>query len=113
MAQQVLANLQLHPKDGFKRVSKKLLFRILLHHLLIKSFWQTKSPHRNRVQASCIKSSKHLRKKTLIHLDEHNGSTVYKLMLGVFNSKRDASYFRNDLRKDNLDGLIKDLSLMG
>ncbi len=52
-------------------------------------------------------------KKTLIHIDTHNGSTVYKLMLGVFKSRRDASYFRNDLRKDNTDGLIKDLRVMG
>lgn len=51
-------------------------------------------------------------KKTLIHIDEHNGSVVYKLLLGTFKSKRDAAYFRNDLRKDNVDGLIKNLSLM-
>jgi thioredoxin-related protein len=52
-------------------------------------------------------------KKTLIHIDTHNGSTVYKLLLGVFESRSDASFFRNDLRKDNTDGLIKDLSVMG
>jgi len=52
-------------------------------------------------------------KKTLIHIDTHNGSTVYKLLLGVFESRSDASFFRNDLRKDNTDGLIKDLSIMG
>ncbi|WMX15174.1 MULTISPECIES: thioredoxin domain-containing protein [unclassified Aureispira] len=51
-------------------------------------------------------------KKTLIHIDEYNGSIVYKLVLGAFNSKRDAAYFRNDLRRDNIDGLVKDLSLM-
>jgi thioredoxin-related protein len=52
-------------------------------------------------------------KKTLIHIDEHNGSTVYKLILGVFEHKRTASNFRNDLRRDNTDGLIKDLRVMG
>jgi len=51
-------------------------------------------------------------KKTLIHIDKYNGSVVYKLILGAFNSKREAAYFRNDLRRDNVDGLIKDLSLM-
>lgn len=51
-------------------------------------------------------------KKTLIHIDKYNGSVVYKLVLGAFKSKRDAAYFRNDLRRDNVDGLVKDLSLM-
>lgn len=51
-------------------------------------------------------------KKTLVHIDEYNGSVVYKLVLGAFSSKREAAYFRNDLRRDNVDGLIKDLSLM-
>jgi len=48
-------------------------------------------------------------KKTVIHIDEHSGSTVYKLILGVFDSRREAAFFRNDLRRDNTDGLIKDL----
>lgn len=51
-------------------------------------------------------------KKTLIHIDEHNGSVVYKLLLGAFKAKREAAYFRNDLRRDNIDGLVKDLSVM-
>lgn len=51
-------------------------------------------------------------KKTIIHIDEHNGSVVYKLLLGVFTTKIDASHFRYDLRKDNTDGLIKDLRTM-
>lgn len=61
-------------------------------------------------QASTFK--RRYSKKTLIHIDKYNGSVVYKLVLGTFNSKRDAAYFRNDLRRDNIDGLIKDLSLM-
>jgi thioredoxin-related protein len=51
-------------------------------------------------------------KKTVIHIDEYNGSTVYKLLLGVFDSRREAAFFRNDLRRDNTDGLIKDLRRM-
>lgn len=51
-------------------------------------------------------------KKTIIHIDQHNGSTVYKLLIGTFEDKRAASAFRQDLRKDNIDGLIKDLKLM-
>jgi thioredoxin 1 len=61
-------------------------------------------------QASTFK--RRYTKKTLIHIDEHNGSVVYKLILGAFKSKREAASFRNDLRRDNVDGLIKDLSLM-
>jgi len=61
-------------------------------------------------QASTMKRK--YSKKTLIHIDKYNGSVVYKLVLGAFNSKRDAAYFRNDLRRDNVDGLVKDLSLM-
>jgi thioredoxin-related protein len=61
-------------------------------------------------QASTLK--RRYSKKTLVHIDEYNGSVVYKLVLGAFSSKRDAAYFRNDLRRDNVDGLIKDLSLM-
>ena len=52
-------------------------------------------------------------KKTLIHLDDHNGSIVYKLLIGVFENKQQASSFRTDLRKDKLDGMIKDLSILG
>ena len=61
-------------------------------------------------QASVFK--RRYSKKTLIHIDKYNGSVVYKLILGTFNSKREAAYFRNDLRRDNVDGLIKNLSLM-
>lgn len=61
-------------------------------------------------QASVMKRK--YSQKTLIHIDKYNGSIVYKLVLGAFNSKRDAAYFRNDLRRDNVDGLVKNLSLM-
>lgn len=61
-------------------------------------------------QASKFKSK--YTKRTLIHIDQYNGSVVYKLLLGTFNSRREASYFRNSLRNDNVDGLLKDLSLL-
>jgi len=61
-------------------------------------------------QASVFK--RRYSKKTLIHIDKYNGSVVYKLILGTFTSKREAASFRNDLRRDNVEGLIKDLSLM-
>lgn len=61
------------------------------------------------VLESASKFKRKYSKKTLIHIDEHNGSTVYKLLLGVFDSRREASFFRNDLRRDNTDGLVKDL----
>lgn len=64
------------------------------------------------VFAQASKFKRKFSKKTLIHVDEHNGSVVYKLLLGTFKSKRDAAYFRNDLRRENIDGLIKDLSSM-
>lgn len=51
-------------------------------------------------------------KKTMVHVAKYKGDVVYKLLVGSFSSKREASYFRNDLRKDNIDGLLKDLSLM-
>lgn len=51
-------------------------------------------------------------KKTIMHVDEHKGVVVYKLLLGTFSNKREATYFRNDLRRDNTVGLIKDLALM-
>jgi len=51
-------------------------------------------------------------RKTIMHVDEHKGVVVYKLLLGTFTNKREATYFRNDLRRDNTVGLIKDLALM-
>ncbi len=64
------------------------------------------------VLAEASKLKRKYTKKTLIHIDKHNGSVVYKLVLGTFNSKREAAYFRNDLRRDNVDGLVKNLSFM-
>lgn len=64
------------------------------------------------VFAQASKFKRKYTKKTLIHIDEHNGSVVYKLLIGTFKSRRDAAYFRNDLRRENVDGLIKDLSIL-
>ena len=63
-------------------------------------------------QAALFKK-KYSKQKTIVHIDTHNGSTVYKLILGTFKDKRIASNFRNMLRKDKVDGLIKDLSYLG
>lgn len=51
--------------------------------------------------------------KTIIHIDEVEGKVVYKLMLGSFESRRDAMLFRRTLREKNKDGLVKDMSMMG
>ncbi len=61
-------------------------------------------------QASNLK--KKYNKKTMVHVAKYKGDVVYKLLIGAFNNKREAAYFRNDLRRDNIDGLLKDLSLM-
>lgn len=61
-------------------------------------------------QASYLKSK--YSKKTMVHVAKYKGDVVYRLLMGEFNSRREAAYFRNDLRKDNIDGLLKDLSLM-
>ncbi len=61
-------------------------------------------------QASQLKSK--YSKKTMVHVARYKGDVVYKLLVGAFDNKREASYFRNDLRKDNIDGLLKDLSFM-
>ena len=50
--------------------------------------------------------------KTIIHIDEVDGKVVYKLMLGSFDSRRDAMLFRRTLREKNRDGLVKDMSMM-
>lgn len=51
-------------------------------------------------------------KKTLIHVDEIGGKLVYKLLLGTFNSRRDASSFRSLLRSKGIDGMVRDLRLL-
>lgn len=61
-------------------------------------------------QASNLK--KRYNQKTIVHIAHLKGDVVYKLLLGEFDSKRAAAAFRNNLRRDNIDGLLKDLSLM-
>lgn len=61
-------------------------------------------------QASSLKTK--YSKKTIVHVAKYKGDVVYKLLVGAFDNKREAAYFRNDLRRDNIDGLLKDLSLM-
>ncbi len=61
-------------------------------------------------QASLMKSK--YKKKTMVHVARYKGDVVYKLLVGSFTTKRDAAYFRNDLRRDNVDGLIKNMTFM-
>lgn len=61
-------------------------------------------------QASALKRK--YNQKTMVHVAKYKGDVVYKLLIGAFTNKREAAYFRNDLRRDNIDGLLKDLSLM-
>ncbi len=61
-------------------------------------------------QASLLKRK--YSKKTMVHVAKYKGDVVYRLLIGEFNTRREAAYFRNDLRRDNIDGLLKDLSLM-
>lgn len=61
-------------------------------------------------QASTLK--KRYNQKTIVHIARLKGDVVYKLLLGEFDSKRAAAAFRHNLRRDNIDGLLKDLSLM-
>lgn len=61
-------------------------------------------------QASQLK--KRYDQKTIVHIARLKGDVVYKLLLGEFTSKRAAANFRNMLRRDNIDGLLKDLSLL-
>lgn len=62
-------------------------------------------------QASAFKQK--YKQKTIVHVDTHNGSTVYKLILGTFADKNTAFNFRNALRQNGQDGLIKDLKYLG
>ncbi|MCH2042933.1 MAG: SPOR domain-containing protein [Saprospiraceae bacterium] len=55
---------------------------------------------------------KKFQKKTLIHVDEIGGKLVYKLLLGTFSSRRDASSFRSMLRSKGIDGMVRDLRLL-
>lgn len=71
------------------------------------------SDYKAMLEQATIFKKDYSNQKTIVHIDTHNGSTVYKLILGTFDSKRIASNFRNMLRKNNRNGLIKDLRYLG
>lgn len=91
------------------------LYEIAVRHQTSKGFGVQVGVYSNYEsvleQATKLKS-KYSSKKTMVHVARYKGDVVYKLLIGAFNNKREAAYFRNDLRRDNIDGLLKDLSLM-
>lgn len=51
--------------------------------------------------------------RTLLHADKAaNGQTIYKLLLGVFPTRRDATNFSVIMRQKKIEGVVKDLTLM-
>ncbi len=50
--------------------------------------------------------------KTLMHVDEVSGQRVFKLLIGDFYDKIQASDFKENLRKSGFDGILKDLSVL-
>ena len=50
--------------------------------------------------------------KTLMHVDEMSGQRVFKLLIGNFYDKIQASDFKENLRKSGFDGILKDLSVL-
>jgi len=50
--------------------------------------------------------------KLLMHVDELSGQRVFKLLIGNFYDKIQASDFKETLRKSGFDGILKDLSVL-
>jgi thioredoxin-related protein len=50
--------------------------------------------------------------KTLMYVDEVGGQRVFKLLIGNFYDKIQASDFKENLRKSGFDGILKDLSVL-
>ena len=50
--------------------------------------------------------------KILMHVDEMSGQRVFKLLIGNFYDKIQASDFKENLRKSGFDGILKDLSVL-
>ncbi len=50
--------------------------------------------------------------KTIVAIDKNSGQTMYKLLVGVFGTRSDAQKFQETLRKNNMDGIVKDLRVM-
>jgi thioredoxin-related protein len=50
--------------------------------------------------------------KLMLHLDETSGQLVFKLLIGCFNDKVEATNLRETLKAAGFDGIIKDLSTL-
>jgi len=46
----------------------------------------------------------------VVNINELNGKTVYKVIVGAFPNKRDATSLQKDMKAKGIDGFIKDLS---
>lgn len=49
-------------------------------------------------------------KPILVNINTLEGKTVYKIIVGAFDTRREAIAYRNIMRRKNVDGVIKDLS---
>lgn len=51
-------------------------------------------------------------RKIIIHISELNSKVVYKVIIGTFNARNQAITYREAMRKQKVDGIIKDLSTL-
>ncbi len=51
-------------------------------------------------------------RKIIIHISELNNKVVYKVIIGTFNARNQAISYRETMRKQKVDGIIKDLSTL-
>ena len=49
-------------------------------------------------------------KPIVVNINELNGKTVYKVIVGVFSSRKDADLLLKDMKKAGIDGFVKDLT---
>jgi hypothetical protein len=57
-------------------------------------------------------SDKFPSQKILMHVDDIGGQRTFKLLIGNFYDKIQASEFKESLRKSGFDGILKDLSVL-
>lgn len=51
-------------------------------------------------------------RKIIIHISELKAKIVYKVIIGTFNARNQAIQYRETMRKQKVDGIIKDLSTL-
>ena len=56
------------------------------------------------------KLQKMFAKPIVVNINELNGKTVYKVIVGVFSSRKDADLLLKDMKKAGIDGFVKDLT---